>query len=84
MPSYARSSAREWARRRFPNSSLQVDAQVRFSWIMLGRKPRPTGELLGVIRDERPKTSLAAVDTHAYTDVAMAIAKLLVWICVRD
>jgi len=51
---------------------------------MLGRKPRPTGELLGVIRDERPKTSLAAVDTHAYTDVAMAIAKLLVWICVRD
>ena len=31
----------------------------------------------GVIRDERLETSLLAVDTHGYTDVAMAIAKLL-------
>ncbi len=31
----------------------------------------------GVIRDEWLETSLLAVDTHGYTDVAMAIAKLL-------
>jgi TnpA family transposase len=30
-----------------------------------------------VIRDERLETSLLAVDTRGYTDVAMAIAKLL-------
>ncbi len=31
-----------------PDVILQVDAQVRFSWIMLGRKPRSTEELLMV------------------------------------
>jgi TnpA family transposase len=30
-----------------------------------------------VIRDERLETSLLAVDTRGYTDVAMAIAKLV-------
>ena len=31
-----------------PEVILQVDAQVRFSWIMLGREPRSTDELLMV------------------------------------
>lgn len=31
----------------------------------------------GVVRDERLETAQLAVDTHGYTDVAMAIAKLL-------
>jgi hypothetical protein len=31
-----------------PELILQVDAQVRFSWIMLGREPRSTRELLMV------------------------------------
>jgi hypothetical protein len=29
-----------------PEVILAVDAQVRFSWIMLGREPRSTDELL--------------------------------------
>ncbi|MBP9929784.1 MAG: hypothetical protein KBF63_10960, partial [Rhodoferax sp.] len=31
-----------------PEVILAVDAQVRFSWIMLGREPRSTDELLMV------------------------------------
>ena len=31
-----------------PEVILGVDAQVRFSWIMLGREPRSTDELLMV------------------------------------
>jgi hypothetical protein len=37
-----------------------------------------------VILDERLDTSLLAFDTRGYTDVAMAIAKLLGLICARD
>ena len=32
-----------------PEVILAVDAQVRFSWIMLGREPRSTDELLMVM-----------------------------------
>src|SRR2546427_7031821 len=40
-----------------PEVILAVDAQVRFSWIMLGREPRSTAELLMVYARSEEHTS---------------------------
>ena len=46
-----------------PEVILAVDAQVRFSWIMLGREPRSTDELLMVYAGIAAHgTSLTAVE----------------------
>jgi hypothetical protein len=46
-----------------PEVILAVDAQVRFSWIMLGREPRSTDELLMVYAGIMAHgTSLTAVE----------------------
>jgi hypothetical protein len=47
-----------------PELILQVDAQVRFSWIMLGREPRSTQELLMVYAGILAQgTDLSAAET---------------------
>jgi len=47
-----------------PDLLLQVDAQVRFSWIMLGREPRSETELLMVYAGILAQgTSMSAADT---------------------
>jgi hypothetical protein len=47
-----------------PELLLQVDAQVRFSWIMLGREPRSQTELLMVYAGILAQgTSMSAADT---------------------
>jgi TnpA family transposase len=47
-----------------PDLLLQVDAQVRFSWIMLGREPRSEKELLMVYAGILAQgTSMSAADT---------------------
>src|SRR5256885_15169282 len=46
-----------------PEVILAVDAQVRFSWIMLGREPRSTAELLMVYAGIMAHgTSLTAIE----------------------
>jgi TnpA family transposase len=64
-------------------ASIGIYTHVRDRWGISYAQPillneRQAGAAIeGVIRDERLESSLLAVDTHGYTDVAMAIAKLL-------
>src|SRR3546814_16338609 len=48
---------------KLPEVILAVDAQVRFSWIMLGREPRSTEELL---RSEERGVGKGCVSTCKY------------------
>ncbi len=73
--------ARVDPRRRTP--SVGVYSHVRARWGISYAQPivlneRQAGAAIeGVVRDERIETSQLAVDTHGYTDFAMALAKLL-------
>jgi TnpA family transposase len=73
--------ARNDPRRQTP--SIGVYSHVRDRWGISHAQPivlneRQAGAAIeGVVRDERIETAQLAVDTHGYTDVAMAIAKLL-------
>src|SRR5438034_846158 len=52
----------------FPRSLLEIDSQVRFSWILLGREPRSRSELLLVY---------AAVFAHGTSLSAAEIARMI-------
>ncbi len=73
--------ARVDPRRRTP--SVGIYSHVRARWGIAYAQPivlneRQAGAAIeGVVRDERIETSQLAVDTHGYTDFAMALAKLL-------
>jgi TnpA family transposase len=63
--------------------SIGIYSHVRDRWGIFHAQPfvlneRQAGVAIeGVIRQERPETSQLAVDTHGYTDFAMALARLL-------
>ena len=73
--------ARNDPRRQTP--SIGIYSHVRDRWGISYAQPivlneRQAGAAIeGVVREERLETAQLAVDTHGYTDVAMAIAKLL-------
>jgi TnpA family transposase len=79
-------SKRVWQARLDPRrqtASVGVYSHVRDRWGIFHAQPivlneRQAGAALeGVVRQERVETSQLAVDTHGYTDFAMALARLL-------
>jgi len=79
-------SKRVWQARLDPRrqtASVGVYSHVRDRWGIFHAQPivlneRQAGAALeGVVRHERIETSQLAVDTHGYTDFAMALARLL-------
>jgi len=79
-------SRRVWQARLDPRrqtASVGVYSHVRDRWGIFHAQPivlneRQAGAALeGVVRHERIETSELAVDTHGYTDFAMALARLL-------
>ena len=73
--------ARNDPRRQTP--SIGIYGHTRDRWgisyaqsIVLGER-QAGAAIEGVVRDERFETAQLAVDTHGYTDVAMALAKCL-------
>ncbi len=79
-------SRRVWQARQDPRrqtSSIGVYSHVRDRWGIFHAQPivlneRQAGAALeGVVRQERVETSQLAVDTHGYTDFAMALSRLL-------
>lgn len=73
--------ARVDPRRRTPSVGLY--SHVRAQWAISYAQPILLGErqagaaIEGVVREDRLETSQLAVDTHGYTDFAMALARLL-------
>lgn len=79
-------SRRVWQARSDPRrqtASVGVYSHVRDRWGIFHAQPivlneRQAGAAIeGVVRHERIETSQLAVDTHGYTDFAMALARLL-------
>lgn len=79
-------SKRVWQARLDPRrqtASVGVYSHVRDRWGIFHAQPivlneRQAGAALeGVVRQERVETSQLAVDTHGYSDFAMALARLL-------
>jgi TnpA family transposase len=79
-------SKRVWQARLDPRrqtASVGIYSHVRDRWGIFHAQPivlneRQAGAALeGVVRQERVETSQLAVDTHGYTDFAMALARLL-------
>ena len=79
-------SRRVWQARQDPRrqtSSIGVYSHVRDRWGIFHAQPivlneRQAGAAIeGVVRQERVETSQLAVDTHGYTDFAMALSRLL-------
>jgi TnpA family transposase len=79
-------SRRVWQARSDPRrqtASIGVYSHVRDRWGIFHAQPivlneRQAGAAIeGVVRHERIETSQLAVDTHGYTDFAMALARLL-------
>lgn len=67
-----------------PEVILQVDSQVRFSWIMLGREPRSTEELLMVYADILAHgTSLTSAECARMIPQlsAVSIRQAMRWAC---
>jgi TnpA family transposase len=79
-------SRRVWQARQDPRrqtASIGVYSHVRDRWGIFHAQPivlneRQAGAAIeGVVRQERIETSQLAVDTHGYTDFAMALSRLL-------
>jgi TnpA family transposase len=77
-------SRRVWQARRTPggrHASIGIYSHVRDRWGIFHAQPivlneRQAGAAIeGVVRQERVETSQLAVDTHGYTDFAMALAR---------
>ena len=80
------STQRVWQARQEPRrntSSIGIYSHVRDRWEIFHAQPfvlneRQAGVAIeGVVRQEPMETSKLAVDTHGYTDFAMALARLL-------
>jgi TnpA family transposase len=79
-------SRRVWQARQDPRrqtASVGIYSHVRDRWGIFHAQPivlneRQAGAAIeGVVRQERVETSQLAVDTHGYTDFAMALSRLL-------
>ncbi len=79
-------SRRVWQARQDPRrqtASIGVYSHVRDRWAIFHAQPivlneRQAGAAIeGVVRQERVEISQLAVDTHGYTDFAMALSRLL-------
>ena len=79
-------SRRVWQARQDPRrqtASIGIYSHVRDRWGIFHAQPivlneRQAGAAIeGVVRQERVETTQLAVDTHGYTDFAMALARLL-------